>query len=51
MLWSLEDKQKRLESQKEVERKENESYIKWTKRKEAQKADYMAERKAIEDEK
>ena len=48
MLESLARKEKKLSDLKALDRKENETYLNWIKRKDKEKANYMAERQAIE---
>ena len=51
MLWSLAEKERKLQELKELDRKENETYMAFIKRKDKEKANYMAERAEIEAEK
>ena len=51
MLWSLAEKEQKLANLKELDRKENETYLAFIKRKDKEKADYMKERATIEAEK
>ncbi len=51
MLWSLNEKEQKLAQLKALDRKENETYLAFIKRKDKEKADYMKERAKIEAEK
>ena len=51
MLWSIAEKERKLQELKELDRKENETYMAFIKRKDKEKANYMAERAELEAEK